>query len=427
MNQHRILMATDVPFWRKSTGAEQRIASMVHFLMSDSFQVRTFFLGQTDSDQFTTNDQKLIKQQNLDIDQRSSEQLPRQLSQKLGWYADATVNQIKQWTQGNKEHAPADTAMRLEDFRWPWAMKAFSESVSEFQPDSILIQYIKLGYLLNSLTESQRMQTSCIVDTHDILHKRAEQFREHGFQHWINIDREEESNALQQFDLILAIQENEARLIREMAPQSQTIVCGHATVSTISKTKFEPDPSGVEGALTSIGYLGSTNASNTAALESFFKTDWSKIRSPEKSKLEFVIAGSICNWIEKNTSIDLAKLDCVRLLGPVEELEEFYNQVDVVINPVEFGTGLKIKNCEAIAFGKPLLTTTHGAIGLPPESKNAMIVCQSTESLVAAIQNLMDDVQRFRNLVQAAKQLSQTGFSDQEVYSELKQTLLQEK
>jgi len=236
LNQTRVLMATDIPFWRKSTGAEQRMASLVHFLASDGVCIRTFYLGQADSDQFTDLDRELIERQQLDVEQRSSDQPPRGLANKIGWYAQATKNQLKQW--GNQADPDGDSetgddsatssSTSLADYHWPWAVSAFAESIETFQPNSIIIQYIKLSYLLDALSEQQRSDIHTLIDTHDVLHIRAEQFREHGFQHWIDVTREEEANELKKFNTIIAIQNEEADLFRKMAPESNTIVCGHA-------------------------------------------------------------------------------------------------------------------------------------------------------------------------------------------------------
>jgi hypothetical protein len=55
----------------------------------------------------------------------------------------------------------------------------------------------------------------------------------------------------------------------------------------------------------------------------------------------------------------------VEVVGRVTDLGEFYRSVDVVIAPMDFGTGLKIKVAEALAAGAPLLATAHATEGYP--------------------------------------------------------------
>ena len=413
-------MATDVPFWRKSTGAEQRIATLVQYLSSQSVQVRTFYLGQTGSAQYTERDHDLIAQSEFDVEQRSSDQPPQGLARKLGWYADATLNQLKQITAtesdgtvSSQEHTPPS----LEDYRWPWAMTAFADSVTQFEPNSILIQYIKLAYLLDSLSNNQSEDIQTIVDTHDVLHLRAEQFRQRGLAHWIELTREEEASQLKKFDSILAIQPSEAKIFAELAPDSETIICGHG--ASTDATSIFAMPARNSSQPIRIGYLASNNAANGLAIENFIEQVWPDL---SKSNFELVVAGSVCNWLEDNNEFD-GHFEGANMLGHVEELSDFYDQVDVVINPVEFGTGLKIKNCEAISFGKPLLTTPHGFEGMPAESLPAILICNSLTDFKTRLLEMKTDrnvIARFR---EAATELAQTFFSAQQAYSPLKQLL----
>jgi hypothetical protein len=51
-------------------------------------------------------------------------------------------------------------------------------------------------------------------------------------------------------------------------------------------------------------------------------------------------------------------------LGPVARVERFYAQVGCVLNPMQGGTGLKIKTVEALGFGLPVLGTRDAFAGL---------------------------------------------------------------
>lgn len=417
-------MATDVPFWRGSTGAQARIESMVRFLESEDFEVRTFFLGEPGTDQFTQSDQERIAALGLDIEQKSSDQPPRGLARKMGWLAAATVHQLRNKPNHDGQSA-APESLTLDDFRWPWAIGRFSESVKQFNPDSILIQYIKLAYLLEGLRPATRRNIHCLIDTHDVLHRRDEQFRQRGFEHWINVTRDQEAAALCSFDTIVAIQDKEARLFREMVPEARVIVCGHATLSSA--------PQLAENAAASdqinIGYIGSLNASNTEALKSFLDEVWvdlnSTVSNSSPAQFKLIVAGEICEWIASRFSAN--ELQNVTLMGKVDALNSFYDRIDVAINPVEFGTGLKIKNCEAIAFGKPLLTTPEGLRGMPAECQEACIAVESINDFTELLLLLLESNQHLTELAHAATKLSQTAFSVQKVYLPLKQSLLRAK
>lgn len=406
------------------------MASLVSFLASDRFEVRTFYLGQTGTTQFTRRDRELIDSDGLNVEQRGSDQPPRQLLKKLTWYAEATRHQLQQWsgrqvadTGTTRERVESALPPQLDEYRWPWAISAFAESIDAFRPDSIVVQYVKLGYLLEALSYQQRNDIHCIIDTHDVLHLRAEQFRKRGFRHWIEITREEEASSLSKFDSILAIQPEEASLFREMAPDSQTIVCGHAVERTTIHQIRRPKDN-----LLTIGYLGSANASNAHAIKWFLESVWHQLcETAQADQIRLVIAGGICDWLNQSDHIGITNMNNVESLGRIDELTTFYDSVDVVVNPVEFGTGLKIKNCEAIGFGKPVLTTPHGSAGMPSNLDPACLICESSNEFLTQLLKLSEDPECLDRMQSTAEKLSQSGFSERQAYSEIKRALLQGK
>jgi glycosyltransferase involved in cell wall biosynthesis len=64
---------------------------------------------------------------------------------------------------------------------------------------------------------------------------------------------------------------------------------------------------------------------------------------------------------------------------------EYYKSIDIAINPVLYGSGLKIKTVEAIAYGIPLVTTSAGAQGLHEESGRSFLLADTPEAFAAAI------------------------------------------
>jgi len=436
LTSHRILFATDLPFWRRSTGAEQRIARLVEYLSQSGYCVRIFLLCETtelnqDNSIITEKDQQTIRAQNLDIEFKRSSHPPRQLSKKAAWHLKAIKHHFGSNQTQQHQTSPAQPASQnesletatpttLADYRWPWAIDAFADSIRSFAPDSVIIEYVKLSYLLEALTASQRKKTHCLLDTHDVLHLRNKQFQERGLVHWLDISQEEETQAVQLFDTILAIQNEEADVFRNLAPKQNVLVCGHAPLQ-LPPLKIQPTTSEI----LTVGYIASANASNLQSLTNFIDQSWKPIS--QRCKIRLVIAGMICDAISTSSPDLFKEHSNIARLGCVSELADFYHQIDVAINPVAFGTGLKIKNCEAIFFGKPLVTTTIGMDGFSAESSESLMVCNSPEDWVDCLVEIAQNPSRQTSLQQAAAKLSQTGFSDQEVYSELDNALRHKK
>ncbi len=64
-----------------------------------------------------------------------------------------------------------------------------------------------------------------LLDTHDIQHKRVEEFASRGMMFPLQITRDEERRIFNQFDAVIAIQAVEAEVIREMCPQLRGADC----------------------------------------------------------------------------------------------------------------------------------------------------------------------------------------------------------
>ena len=414
MKSKKILMASLVPFWHRQTGAQQRIFALVQALQSNGHQVKTFFPLPG-----FARDQDLIKQHALDVEQPTSDQPPEGTVPKVAWYFRAVVNQLKNHgqtqpledEQSSKETAP----LKLDDYVWPWAGVAFEQTVNRYQPDIIICQYVTSAWLLDGMSSSQRSHVHAIIDTHDLLSDRKDQFEKRGHGHWIDISKEEESLVLAKFDTVLAIQDAEAALMREMAPKTRVIVAGHhAGDCEIVQPKKSADSS---EAKLSLGYIASVNDSNIDAIESFLEQVWPRIG--DSAEVELVVAGAICKKIHSRVDqLNLKTAGRVRLLGSVENLIDFYREIDVAINPVQFGTGLKIKTAEALSHGIPVLTTEPKMAAHEDAQSTAVVYCGSLAELADKVEWLLTDGGHpLERLKSSAIEIANQG--GQAVYQEL--------
>lgn len=423
---------------------------MQRFLNSKGCQCAVFYLGALDQ-----SDRKLVEESDLEVIENSSDQPPDKLVNRLRWYADATLNQARKWLsqtspQARPEEGPQ--SLKLEDYRWPWAQTRFSEVVESFQPTTIVFEYISMAYLLDALSSEQRSSITCVVDTHDVLHRRAEQFFAHGFPHWLEITKQEEAEVLNQFDGIIAIQSAEAQTFRSMVDDTVAVfTAGHAVErdgSELSTTEETSVPEKV-----TVGYIGSKNFSNWQAIREFLSCAWPTVMHKNADACELAIAGGICDWFdsdedgsvllaqklnesselvtaspstenpgctESQTAVDQrVQVENARLLGHVQSVEDFYDAIDLVINPVQFGTGLKIKNAESLRYGKLLITTTNGFVGMPECTRLACKVVENVNEMGLAINSICNNLNQIRPMQNLALQLAQTEFSDSQAYSEL--------
>lgn len=192
-----------------------------------------------------------------------------------------------------------------------------------------------------------------IIDTHDKLTDRYRLFFERGdmSSNWYSLSYGDEKRALTA-DVIWAITDEEREFYEAMLDGSKTEI---KTLGHIQKYELVQTRTGSEKTLL---LTGSANSLNISGFEWFYHNVW-KLIQKDSDKLRLIIAGSICNALGS-----FPDEDRIILHGLYEKEDELFSMADLCINPMQDGTGLKIKTVEALAFGKPMLTTSSGAAGL---------------------------------------------------------------
>ena len=80
--------------------------------------------------------------------------------------------------------------------------------------------------------------------------------------------------------------------------------------------------------------------------------------------------------------------DGVRYIGPVASVEEWYERAHVAVVPVFEGSGTRLKIVEAMAKGRPVVSTRLGAEGLPIQAPKHYHQADDSEGFAAAILTL---------------------------------------
>jgi glycosyltransferase involved in cell wall biosynthesis len=234
--------------------------------------------------------------------------------------------------------------------------------------DIVLVEYIFLSKALNYFDEN----TIKIIDTHDVFYKRCQLFKDRGIkQSWFCTNKKNETIALNRADKIIAIQNNEKKLFEELV-NKQIVVIGH-DINLPEKVMTIPEGNEIKYLL----FIGSQNKINQSAISYYISKIYPKLKNKYEANFKLLLVGRICDYVEDD--VDIVKL------GVVELLADCYQKADLIINPVQFGTGLKIKNIEALAYSKPLITTTVGAEGIEDGSNRAFLVCDTDDEFVDSI------------------------------------------
>jgi sugar transferase (PEP-CTERM/EpsH1 system associated) len=123
----------------------------------------------------------------------------------------------------------------------------------------------------------------------------------------------------------------------------------------------------------------------------------------------------------------LEKETSVRLTGWVEDIRPFLARGSVCIVPLRIGGGTRLKIFEAMAMGKPVVSTAVGAEGLPVQNGQNILLADTPTDFAASVISLLRDSSERRRLGAAARTLVVENYSWRKVaetFSRVLQDLL---
>jgi glycosyltransferase involved in cell wall biosynthesis len=107
----------------------------------------------------------------------------------------------------------------------------------------------------------------------------------------------------------------------------------------------------------------------------------------------------------------------------VADLDDEYRKAAVVINPVQAGTGLKIKSVEALCRGKAFVGTPNSVDGIESDGPTPYRVCADWPAFANAVNSLLSSDDERRRLERAAVSFSREHFSTERIYAALAERL----
>ncbi len=269
----------------------------------------------------------------------------------------------------------------------PWA-RAAARLQERVGFDYVLVHYVFYTKLLEAFPENVRR----IIDTHDVFANRHQRMTEASrgarIKRWFTCSPEEERRGLLRGQWIVAIQALEAETFgKAVEGRAKVVTVGHPG-------PWNPLP---EAGVT-VGCLSSESTPNRTGLTWFFEECWPRIHA-EVPDAAFLLAGAICDkggpW---------ERMPGVRILGRVGTPSELHRQVTVEVNPVFFGTGLKVKSIEALSHGRPLVSASEGVAGLDRHHK-AFVVADDPADFADAVVRLLRNPGERTALREGARQL----------------------
>ena len=239
--------------------------------------------------------------------------------------------------------------------------------------DLVLCNYVFYSKVLELFDES----VTKVVDTHDITSNRNYLLdRKLGYRDFFYVSPESEKKALDRAHLVLSIKEDESSWFKCLS-QTPVLTIGHLEPEPSEIIDREIDYNNIR-----LGFIGSANPINVKNLESFLD-DYLALYSNYTDQFTFVVGGKICNVLDSRFH------DQVEIIGMVDNVSEFYQQIDIIVLPFEFSTGLKIKTVEALSWSKPCMGTVNAFEGLGSNCEYHSF--ETIKELASGIKDLVHD------------------------------------
>jgi glycosyltransferase involved in cell wall biosynthesis len=277
--------------------------------------------------------------------------------------------------------------------------KLLKKTLKQRSFDVVIIEYIHNSYFVNFISGDPLI----ILDTHDIVSERTADFKKFNYQGVLyEMDRETEFSIIDLYHYVILICEPDYDTVKSIIGGKKVLLCQHP-VKTVKRE--------LRTTVKNIVFIASGYLPNVDAITYFIENCWHQIS--EKYAVDLYIYGTVCSMFE------LPVEKSIFLKGFIADESEIYDNADIIINPVRFGAGLKIKNVEALANGIPLVTTTHGSRGLNPMVNKGFLVADNTIDFIKAISSLIDNFQLRKDLSQCAQNFIRENFNAERCFAPL--------
>ncbi|WP_321919184.1 glycosyltransferase family 4 protein [Paraburkholderia tropica] len=258
-----------------------------------------------------------------------------------------------------------------------WFVDEVAAIAAEIGPDVVIAQYV---FMSRILTLPECANALRVIDAHDLFCRKQATVEQYGIKDYgLSLTDEQERKLLLRADAILAIQRAEQIELGKLVPERDALL-----------TSFDLEINHADAAKQVPGrvlIVASGNEFNVRGTQDFLSYTWPLVKMRNPSAQLHVI-GRVCRevWCDDPS---------VSLLGFVENLDEEYEQAQVVVNPCRVGTGLKIKTIEALAWGKAHVAWPSAADGLRELAEVPVLIATDVVAFANAIgEVLADDAKR---------------------------------
>lgn len=304
------------------------------------------------------------------------------------------LNNITTFPQVTIAYLGPDKVLPLKEY-----MVLFRNYLSSRTFDFYLIEYVFLSFVISFLPKNGKT----ILDAHDLIGERIDSFRKFGYLDSLvtDIDPADEYSLFGEYDYVMCIEKGDYQKVSQIIGKEKTLYTPHPATGRRRN---------IRKSVSNIGFIASNYTPNVDAVKWFLENVWNNF---EHNGVHLNVYGTVVEALQESRQRN------VNRIGYTKDIDMSYNELDIVVNPVRFGAGLKIKNIEALSNGLPLITTTHGSKGIEDGKNVAFMVADDGDSFTKVLGQLIDDTGFRAELAESAYQYAQSRFSPEICFDSL--------
>jgi glycosyltransferase involved in cell wall biosynthesis len=228
------------------------------------------------------------------------------------------------------------------------------------------------------------------------------------FVNWLMV-RNWESRIAERFDLCIALSSFDLQVLKSMNPRLNVAVIPNG----VDIDAFKLLPLTNEQCI--ISFFGAMDyVPNIDGALYFYKHIFPLIRK-QLPGVKFLLIG-------QNPAYELKKLSSdpnVIVTGFVEDVIPYYQQSSVVVVPLRAGGGTRLKILEAMAVGRPVVSTSLGAEGLDVADGENIMLANSPEDFANKTIELMTNLTLRQKLTASARRFVESCHSWRKIADDL--------
>lgn len=369
----RILFISPIGCGPPHSGNRARMRTLLQELRSLGYEIHFAWAQIPDHEAWARLSHEARQETSQYVDQWVYDFLwPSQQDARFAMLAGRIRHQIVRRTRRGKERT-SKGIHRLDQWFHPGWIREAQELQRRYRYSKVIVAYVFCSSFFKAFPAS----TLKVLDCHDAFTCRNDVVSNSEENNWwYALYRADEQRALMRADRILGIQEHESEFFRTLTNGKRPVFSvGHFT--EVKPLEFDMKSCHV------FGFIGSRSPWNADGLHWFLDEVWPLVKESHSSS-SLLIAGGV------RDSIGNPPFDCLTL-GEVDTVTDFYSRILFAINPVHFGTGMKIKTVESLAHGRAVVATPSGFSGLEAYEARGLELATTAKEFAAAILIMLRD------------------------------------